>query len=61
MSNSNATMKSGPGETKVIGLVRDEHGHPVFDDYNNIDPLFRQVFTAEDWRYIKQKQRKQNG
>lgn len=58
---SKASIKSGPGKAKFVGLVRDENGNPVFDDYNNIDPRFKQIFTVKDVQYIKKMQRIQNG
>lgn len=45
--------KASPAKVRVEGIVRNRHGQPQFDDFNNIPEIFHPFLTEEDWKYIE--------
>ena len=45
------------GTFKGVGLVRNQHGQPQFNDWDNIPEQFHKHLSDKDWEYIKQKRK----
>ena len=39
---------------KIVALVRNKHGQPQFNDYNDIPEVYHSALTEEDWVYINE-------
>ena len=49
------------GRAKAVALVRNMHGDPQFNDYNDIPKVFHENLTTEDWIYINKQRGLQDG
>ncbi len=48
-------VQAEQAKTKVVAMVRNQQGQPLFDDYDSIPEVFHSALTEEDWIFINEK------